>query len=375
MSGERLLGAALEPLEDYRQATTRTSRLFIELERSFPIVGFVQPALVGPQDWTAKLRAFHPRRDAWRGRAWLSPQAFWQRTLLAERELRVWSGEYDLIFQLQTLFAPGLDPTRPYAIYTDNTYTQTERIYPAWAPLGKRAASAWRELEQTTFRNARVVFGMSKWVCEAIVSDYGCEPERVIPVGAGANSIATGVEKKAYARRIALFVGNKFELKGVPTLLEAWSIVRERLPDAMLWIVGVDPRGPEANWPTVEWFGYVSDRQQLEQLYDDASLFVLPTQFEAFGHAVVEAMGSALPCVTSNVGALPELVEDGVTGLLVPPREPEALAEALIELLSDSARAEAMGQAGYAKVLAELTWRGVAERMGPHIEAAVASPR
>ena len=143
-----------------------------------------------------RLRAFHPNRDAWRGRAWLSPQAFWQRTLLAERELRVWSGEYDLIFQLQTLFAPGLDPTRPYAIYTDNTYTQTERIYPAWAPLGKRAASAWRELEQTTFRNARVVFGMSKWVCEAIVSDYGCEPERVIPVGAGANSIATGVEKK-----------------------------------------------------------------------------------------------------------------------------------------------------------------------------------
>ena len=137
----------------------------------------------------------------------------------------------------------------------------------------------------------------------------------------------------------------------------------------------MDPRGTQAKLPTVEWFGYVSDRQRLEQLYDEASLFVLPTQFEAFGHAVVEAMGNALPCVTTNVGALPEIVEDEVTGLLVPPREPEALAQALIELLSDSPRAEAMGQAGYAKVLAELTWRGVAERMGPHIEAAVASPR
>jgi alpha-maltose-1-phosphate synthase len=67
-------------------------------------------------------------------------------------------------------------------------------------------------------------------------------------------------------------------------------------------------------------------------------------------------------------------VEDGVTGLLVPPQEPEALAEALIALLSDSTRAEEMGRAGYAKVLDQLTWRGVAERMGPHIEAAVASP-
>ena len=193
----RLLGAALEPLEDYRRAATRTSRLFIELERQFPIVGFVQPALVGPQDWTAKLRAFHPKRDAWRGRSWLSPQAFWQRTLLAERELRVWEGEFDLVFQLQTLFAPGLDPTRPYVIYTDNTYTLTERFYPAWAPLGKRAAHAWRELEQATFRNARVVFGMSEWVCEAIVSDYGCDRERVVAVGAGANSVATGAESKA----------------------------------------------------------------------------------------------------------------------------------------------------------------------------------
>ena len=373
MSKPRLLGASLEPLDDYQRAATRTSRLFIELERLFPISGFVRPVLAGPQDWSAKLRAFHPKRDAWRGRAWLSPQAFRQRTLLAERELQVWDGEYDLVFQLQTLFAPGVDPSRPYAIYTDNTYAQTRRHYPAWAPLGRRAAREWRELEKATFRNARVIFGMSDWVCNAIVSDYGCDRERVVPVGAGANSLAPSAEDKVYARRIALFVGNKFELKGVPTLLQAWEIVRERLPDAMLWIVGVDPRGPEAKWPSVEWFGYVNDRRRLEQLYTDASVFVLPSNFEAYANALLEAMGNALPCISTSVCATPEIVEDGVTGLLVPPADPEALAGALIALLSDPARAEALGQAGHAKVLDRLTWQAVAERMAPHIEAAVAS--
>jgi alpha-maltose-1-phosphate synthase len=82
-------------------------------------------------------------------------------------------------------------------------------------------------------------------------------------------------------------------------------------------------------------------------------------------------MGSGLPCVTTNVGALPELVDDGVTGVLVPPREPAALAEALIGVLSDPARAERMGQAGRRKVVEQLTWRAVAERMAPYLEAAV----
>jgi glycosyltransferase involved in cell wall biosynthesis len=371
VSRRRLLAASLEPLLNYKDEPTRTSGLFVELERLFPLAGFVRPTIHGPGDWAAKAIAIHANRDAWRGRAWLSPLAFRLRTEAAEQQLARRDGEYDLILQLQTLFAPGTRP-RPYVIYTDNTYTQTRRFYRAWAPLSGRAERQWRELEKSTFRNAQAVFGMSRWVCQAIVDDYGCDPSVVIPVGAGANSLSTANEDKSYARRIALFVGNKYELKGVPTLLEAWEIVRERLPEALLWIAGVDPpRGVRDRFPSVQWFGYISDRRQLDELYADASVFVLPTQFEAYGHVVVEAMGSGLPCVTTNVGALPELVDDGVTGLLVPPREPAALAEALIGLLSDPDRAERMGRAGQQKVVEQLTWRAVAERMAPYLEAAV----
>ena len=318
MSPPRILGAALEPLDDYRLTETRTSRLFVELERLFPITGFIRPQLVGPEDWTSKLRAFHPNRDAWRGRAWLSPEAFRRRTSLAERELQAWAGEYDLVF-------PTTDPVRTgnrsLAALRDLHGQHLHADAASLSSLGasqRRGGSRVAELEKATFRSARMVFGMSQWVCDAIVDDYGCEPERVVPVGAGANALASSIEDKAYARRIAIFVGNKYELKGVPTLLQAWDVVRERLPDALLCIVGVDQKGRKASWPSVQWLGYIDDRRQLEQLYAEASLFVLPTQFEAFGHAVVEAMGSGLPCITSNVGALPEIVDDGTTGLLVP---------------------------------------------------------
>ena len=76
MSRPRLLAASLEPLLNYKDEPTRTSGLFVELERLFPLAGFVRPTIRGPGDWAAKARAFHPNRDAWRGRAWLSPLAF-----------------------------------------------------------------------------------------------------------------------------------------------------------------------------------------------------------------------------------------------------------------------------------------------------------
>ncbi|HEY7018486.1 MAG TPA: glycosyltransferase family 4 protein [Gaiellaceae bacterium] len=372
MSRPRLLGAALEQLHAYKEKPTVSSALFVELERLFPLAGFIRPTIHGPPDWTAKALAFHPSREAWRGRASLSPLAFRQRTEVAERQLTRREGEYDLVFQLQTLFAPGTRP-RPYAIYTDNTYSLTRRLYPAWAPLGRRAGREWLELEKETFRRARVVFGKTRWVCNAIVDDYGVDPGVVVPVGWGTSSLTPDTTGKTYARRIAIFVGNKYELKGVPALLDAWAIVRERLPDALLWVVGVDPpRGVRERLGSVEWFGFVRERYVLEKLYGDASVFVMPSRFEAFGRAAVEAMGNALPCITTDVGGLPEVVDDGRTGLLVPPDDPPALAEALISLLSDPARAEQLGRAGHEKVRTQLTWEAVAKRMAPHLEAAVA---
>jgi glycosyltransferase involved in cell wall biosynthesis len=95
--------------------------------------------------------------------------------------------------------------------------------------------------------------------------------------------------------------------------------------------------------------------QQLADLYRRASVFVMPSFYETFGISVIEAMAFGLPVVATRTGGLPEVVDDGVTGILVPAGDAEALADALIRLLRDPDLRRRMGQAGQERVRAEFT--------------------
>ncbi len=90
--------------------------------------------------------------------------------------------------------------------------------------------------------------------------------------------------------------------------------------------------------------------------YASASLFVLPSLCEGFGIVLLEAMHSGLPVVACRVAAIPELVDDGLTGLLVPPRDSEALARAIEALVDNPERALQMGLEGRRRVLGRFSW-------------------
>jgi starch synthase len=96
------------------------------------------------------------------------------------------------------------------------------------------------------------------------------------------------------------------------------------------------------------------------QLLSHALAFVCPSVYEPLGIVNLEAMACGTAVVASRVGGIPEVVSDGVTGLLVPPDDPAALAAALNALVRDPARAARYGQAGRDRAVAEFSWQTVA---------------
>jgi glycosyltransferase involved in cell wall biosynthesis len=94
----------------------------------------------------------------------------------------------------------------------------------------------------------------------------------------------------------------------------------------------------------------------------DADIVVVPSLWEGFGLVTLEAMAARKPVVASRVSALPEIVVHGETGLLVPPGDPQAQAEALLQLLADRGLAEAMGARGRKRLEVEFTVEKMAQR-------------
>ena len=101
----------------------------------------------------------------------------------------------------------------------------------------------------------------------------------------------------------------------------------------------------------------------------------MPSLAEPYGLALVEAMGHGLPCVGTTVGAMPEIVLEGETGLLVPPGAVEPLAAALVDLLGNPSRARSMGRSARVRVEQELSWDAVVERMMPALTSVAGSTR
>lgn len=147
------------------------------------------------------------------------------------------------------------------------------------------------------------------------------------------------------------FVGRFVEWKGVMTVAEAWPKVAAALPDAHLVLVGEGEMEEEMRArldgeERVVWTGFRRDVPAVMRALD---VLAYPSTMEGFGLAAAEAMAAEVPVVAADACALPEVVEDGETGILVPPRDPSALAEALIRLGQDGALREGMGRRGRAR--------------------------
>ena len=183
-----------------------------------------------------------------------------------------------------------------------------------------------------------------------IVRELGLEPADEFPAYMDFDSFLQEPVRPLPERPQALFVGVLERYKNVDGLAEAWRRAAPRAPEARLRLVGSGTLRPVverlvAELPEqTEWSPRLT-QAAVSRALDESTLLVLPSRSEGMGRVVVEAFCRARPVVGSGVGGIPDLVEDNVNGVLVPLGDVDALAGALVRVLSDRELAERLGRA------------------------------
>lgn len=197
---------------------------------------------------------------------------------------------------------------------------------------------------QSVFRRAAALVTWCRWAADSLVDDYDVPPEKI-------SIIHPGVDINLFRPRVSgdvrdgvriLFVGGDFARKGGNDLLEA---MRRLGPSAELDVVTGSPVEPPPGVVCRVHRGVSPQSPEIVRLYRDADIFVLPSRGDCFPQAVAEGLASGLPIVASRIGAIPEMVQEGVNGCLVAPGDPRALGSVLESLVDSNAIRRRMGVA------------------------------
>ncbi len=241
---------------------------------------------------------------------------------------------------------------QPSVVSLDATNHQNAYRLPQRRPtfLTPYALRPTLRLERAVYESATFVVAQSEWAAGSLVDDYAVPSSkiRVIPFGITlppAFPPAHGPGRDDPLPRIT-FVGRSMDRKGGWRLLDVWS--RHLQQRSRLTLVTLDPVPPA---PGLEIHNDVRPGDgRLDAILADTAVFAFPTELDTFGYAAIEAMAAGVPVVANRTAALPELVDDQHTGLLVPPGDDEALRSALERLLADRQLRHELGQAGRRRV-------------------------
>lgn len=313
----------------------------------------------------ALISTFQPNVPKWKKRyserlekLYKTPWVFQQRSKFCQRKIAKLNGNIDSILQISGMFAP-YTTHKDYTIMLSYTMALSNG-YPAWAASN---FDKWLKLEKDLYQNAKLIFTTNENARKSLIDDYGVREEKAIKVGYGLTQDTIPEFTKSYDGKTILFIGMDFERKGGYVLLEAFKEVRKQIADAKLIIVGPNKEIFKINQPGVELLGCIRDKQKIEELYKQASIFAMPSLCEPFGLVFLEAMSYKLPCIGTTIDAMPEIIEDGKTGFLVPPKDVDKLAEKIITLLNNSHLLEKMGQEAQRRTKESFHWDNVGEKI------------
>ncbi len=300
--------------------------------------------------------------------------------------LRAWDhlkhrkDDFDIVHDNQTLGygllaieAMGL----PVLATIHHPITVDRRLEVEHAPNWRKRWSLGRwysftHMQTEVARRLQRVVTVSENSFKDIVADHKVDPDRmaIVPVGVDPDVFKPLPDVRRVPGRLVTTASADVTMKGLRYLLEALAKIRTERDDVHLVVIGKEkPGGPSSQ--TIDRLGlrghveFVTGvpEQRIIELYSEAELAVVPSLYEGFSLPAIEAMSCGCPLVATTGGAVPEVVgPDGVTSMLVPPGDSEALAVRIRAALDDPEGSRTIGLAGRQRVQGNWSWRHTAER-------------
>lgn len=368
---------------DKRSYSGSSHYFFTECQRQGLLSGASGVELGGWRKWLLLAASFHPSKERLRLSYYLRPAYRDALTRLLAEKLRPTAPGRTLL-QIGALYSgPDIQSRGGYCTsYHDGNLALRMRSPYGRLLVSDRLVEKAMAYERRLYHRLDLILTMSEYLRRSFIDDFDVPPDRVVNIGAGANldELPEVVPVETRKGQGVLFIGADFERKGGHVLLEAFAGVRAQMPEAELHIVG--PRqGPPEGLPTekVVWHGFLDKSSPdgaatMKRLLSECRALALPSLYEPFGIAPVEAMLHGMPAVVTGDWALGETVTQEVNGLHVKAGDAVSLKEALLRVLSEPGLAARLGGQAVSHAQRHFTWPRVVDKLRLALEAMESRP-
>lgn len=264
-------------------------------------------------------------------------------------------------------------------------FVLTPHFHPEWSMWGGKKRKFIRGIydsliAQKVIDSADRIIGVSRNEIELLKNKLEVPEEkiRIIPNGIDEEEFTPIPEGDLFREKygikdeLVLFTGRLATNKGLLNLIKSMPKVLERYPDTTFALVGEDEgmkskiiklAGKLGVRDSLLITGYIEDYDVFKSAYSAADVYVLPSEYEAFGIVLLEAMMCETPCIGTRVGGVPEVIQDGETGYIIDYGKSEELSDNIIHLMDDDKKRRKMGKSGRKRVLQKFTWKKVAQQI------------
>ncbi|MDG6904180.1 MAG: glycosyltransferase family 4 protein [Nitrososphaerota archaeon] len=184
----------------------------------------------------------------------------------------------------------------------------------------------------------------SNWARDGYIND-GIDRKKIVVIPP---AFETRERRTPHDTTNILFLGRDYKRKGGDVALKVFENLKKSHDNLHMTFIGKIPDREKVEkikeYRNISYFEFVSKRNLHEKIFPETDIFLLPTRAEAYGMSIIEAMSYGIPVVSSNISAIPEVVEDGVSGYLAPPRSVDMFTQQCGRLIDDREKREKMGK-------------------------------